>query len=131
MARKKLPPDAPCPCGSGLTYRACCWDKGYQWVEDEDGTVLKSVPLSPAMKQALEHLHQDFVAEHGREPGPDDRLFPGLPHPEHLEAQMAEDMRRAGLDPAFIYAFEQTGLLVTEENRQLISDQDLADWDAA
>jgi hypothetical protein len=28
---------------------------------------------------------------------------------------MVEDMKAAGLDPAFIYAFEKTGLLVTEK----------------
>jgi hypothetical protein len=27
---------------------------------------------------------------------------------------MVEDMKAAGLDPAFIYAFQKTGLLVTE-----------------
>jgi hypothetical protein len=40
-------------------------------------------------------------------------------------------MKAAGLDPAFIYAFEQTGLLVTEQNQLLISGKDLAEWDAA
>src|SRR5262249_47423559 len=66
-----------------------------------------------------------------REPGPGDRLFPDLPHPEHLEALMVEDLKAAGLDPAFIYAFEKTGLLVTEQNQHLIPDSDLAEWDAA
>jgi hypothetical protein len=54
-----------------------------------------------------------------------------MPHPEHLEAMMVEDMRAAGLDPAFIYAFEKTGLLVSEQNQHLIQDEDLAEWDAA
>jgi hypothetical protein len=67
----------------------------------------------------------------GREPGPDDLLFPDMPHPEHLEAIMVEDMKAAGLDPAFIYAFEKTGLLVTQQNQHLIPDEDLAMWDAA
>jgi hypothetical protein len=40
-------------------------------------------------------------------------------------------MRPAGLDPAFIYAFEKTGLLVTEQNHRLIPENDLAGWDAA
>ena len=37
----------------------------------------------------------------------------------------------AGLDPAFIYAFEKTGLLVTQRNQHLIPENDLAEWDAA
>ena len=83
------------------------------------------------VRQALEQLRQAFVARHGREPGPDDLLFPDLPHPEHLEAMMVEGMRAAGLDPAFVYAFEKTGLLVTEQNQHLIPENDLAEWDAA
>jgi hypothetical protein len=53
-----------------------------------------------------------------------------MPHPEHLEAMMVEDIKAAGLDPALIYAFEKTGLLVTEQNH-LIPENDLAEWDAA
>jgi hypothetical protein len=131
MARKKLSRNAPCPCNSGKKYKDCCWDKGFEWVEDENGTVYKSTPMSPAVKQALEQLREAFIAKHGREPGPDDLVFPDLPHPEHLEHMMVEDMKAAGMDPAFIYAFEQTGLLVTEQNMHLISDEDLADWNAA
>jgi hypothetical protein len=131
MSHKKLSRNAPCPCGSGRKYKACCWGKGFEWQEDDQGKVYKSVPISPEMQEVLEHLRQDFVARHGREPGPDDRLFSDLPHPEHLEAMMVEDMKAAGLDPAYIYAFEQTGLLVTEQNQHLIPENDLAEWDAA
>ena len=131
MPRKKLSRNAPCPCGSGRKYGACCWDKGFEWVEDEAGAVFRSMPTTPEVREALEQLRQAFVARYGREPGPDDLLFPDLPHPEHLEAMLVEDMRAAGLDPAFIYAFEMTGLLVTEQNQHLIPENDLAEWDAA
>jgi hypothetical protein len=87
--------------------------------------------MTPEVREALEQLRQAFVAQHGREPGPNDLLFPDMPHPEHLEGMMVEDMKAAGLDPAFIYAFEKTGLLVTEQNQDLIPDEDLAEWDAA
>ena len=40
-------------------------------------------------------------------------------------------MKAAGLDPAFIYAFEKTRLLVTAQNQHLIPENDLAEWDAA
>jgi hypothetical protein len=130
MARTKLSHNAPCPCGSGQKYKHCCYSKGFEWQQDEAGRVFKSVPMSPEVREALEQLRQAFVAKHGREPGPDDLLFPDLPHPEHLEARMVEDMKAVGLDPAFIYAFEKTGLLVTEQNQHLIPEQDLDEWDA-
>ena len=105
--------------------------KAFEWVQDEAANIYKSTPMTPEVRETLEQLRQAFVARHGREPGPDDLLFPDLPHPEHLEAMMVEDMKAAGLDPAFIYAFEQTGLLVTEQNQHLIPDEDLAECDAA
>jgi hypothetical protein len=43
-------------------------------------------------------------------------LFPDLPHPEHLEAMMVADMKAAGLDPALVYGFEKTGLLIPEND---------------
>ena len=131
MARNRISRNAPCPCGSGKRYKNCCWDKGFEWVADEAGTVLRSTPMTLELREALGQLRQEFVAKHGREPGPDDLLFPDLPHSEHLEAMMVEDMKAAGLDPAFIYAFEKTGLLVTQQNQHLIPDENLAAWDAA
>ena len=44
---------------------------------------------------------------------------------------MVEAMKQAGLDPALIYAFEKTGLLVTEENQHMLPESDVAGWEAA
>ncbi len=74
MAKNKLPANSPCPCGSGKRYGSCCWDKGFEWVEDGDGTIFKALPLSPEVKDVLEELRQAFIAKYGREPGPDDKL---------------------------------------------------------
>ena len=131
MPHKKLSRNAACPCGRGRKYKHCCWDKGFEWVEDEQGAVFKSTPIPPEVREALEQLRQEFIAKHGGEPGPDDPVFPDLPHPERLEAMIVEDMKAAGLDAAFVYAFEKTGLLVTGQNRHLIPDADLTQWDAA
>ncbi len=131
MPRERLSRNAPCPCGSGKKYKHCCYAKAFEWQVGEAGEVYKSVPLSPEVREVFEQLRRDFVSQHGREPGPEDKLFPGLPHPEHLEAMMVADMRAAGLDPAFIHAFERTGLLVTEMNKHLIPDTDLEAWYAA
>ena len=54
-----------------------------------------------------------------------------MPHQEVVEHVMVEGMKQAGLDPAIIYAFEKTGLMVTEANEHLISDVDRAAWAAA
>src|SRR3954452_14424981 len=76
MSRKRLPRNAPCPCGSGKTYKNCCNGKGFEWEVDNEGGVSKSVPMSEGMVEVLQQLRHAFVDEYGREPEPDDRLFP-------------------------------------------------------
>jgi hypothetical protein len=44
---------------------------------------------------------------------------------EKVKASTVEALRAAGARPALIYAYERTGLLVTSENRRLISASDL------
>jgi hypothetical protein len=46
MPRKKLPRNAPCPCGSGKNYGCCCYGNEFEYLVDDDGNVFKSIPLS-------------------------------------------------------------------------------------
>lgn len=131
MSQQKLSRNAPCPCGSGRKYKVCCLRKGITFTEDEAGTVRQSIPLTDELREVMAAQRENFIQRFGREPGPDDPVFFDLPHPEHLEHLMAEDMRAAGLDPALIHAFERTGRLVTRDNQHLIPETDLAAWDAA
>lgn len=129
--KKRLLSNAACPCDSGKQHGDCCYDKGFDWMVDEDGNIGKSVPVSDELAEVIEQQHQRFVEEFGREPGPEDNLFFNLPHQEVIEHVMVEGMKEAGIDPAIIYAFEKTGLMVTEANEHLISDVDLNEWDEA
>jgi hypothetical protein len=131
MPPKKFPRNAPCPCGSGQKYRNCCYDKGFEYLVDEDGTIFKSIPVSDELAEIIEEQKRKFQEEHGREIGPNDKLFFDAPPLEHAEHFMVEAMKQAGLDPALIYAFEKTGLLVTEENQHLLPESDLDEWEAA
>lgn len=131
MSRQKVSRNSPCPCGSGKKYKACCWKKAFDFVEDEKGTIFKSVPMHGELTAELQELRQEFIAKHGREPGPGDKLFEDLPPTEHLEAMIVKTMKEAGTRPEIIYAFEKTGRLVTADNRNLLTDRDLAEWDAA
>ena len=132
MAGKKLSRNAPCPCGSGRKYKHCCLSKGFDWVEGEGGTIQKSVPLSSDAVAILREQRRKFVERFGREPGPNDPVFFDLPPVEQIEFQTVRAMRKAGIDEAFIYAYEKTGgLLVTEQNQHLIPEKDLEAWQAA
>jgi hypothetical protein len=131
MPRRRLPPSAPCPCDSGKKYKDCCHDKGFEWQVDDEGNIFKSIPFAEDLAEVIEEQRQKFVEQHGREPGPDDSLFFDMPPLEHAEHFMVQAMEQAGLHPAFVYAFEKTGLIVTEENQNLLSEKDLAEWEAA
>ena len=74
-----------------------------------------------AVEQALEEQLWAFRAKFGRDPGPDDPLFfdPDADEPRPLnrvavEAGMVDAMERAGISPAQIYAFQQTGIIPVE-----------------
>ena len=43
MARKKLSRNSPCPCGTGKKYKHCCYRKGFDWEEDDAGTVRENL----------------------------------------------------------------------------------------
>ena len=131
MPHKNLFQKTPCPCGSGKQYGRCCHGKGFEYLEDEDGNILKSIPMSYEMAEILEEQKHKFTEKYGREPGPNDNLFFDMPPLEHVEHFMVQAMKQVGLDPAVIYAFEKTGLLLTEENQHLISDVNRAEWEAA
>lgn len=55
----------------------------------------------------------------------------GHPLPSHIEAMVVRDMEDLGVDPAFVYAFQHTGLLVTDATLDGYSDSQLASWQGA
>lgn len=125
-SRVKVGRNEACPCHSGKKYKHCCYSKGFEWVRAEDGSIGRSIPLSEDGRSAFQEARQLFRDKHGRDPGPDDRLFDH--EPEHLEHQLVETMKRAGFPKRYIYAFEKTGRLVSEENKHLIPDIELQKW---
>ena len=69
------------------------------------------------------------------DPGPDDPVFfdpdADTPQPFDLgefDTAVTEAMATAGLDPAFIYAYRRTGLIVTEGNEHLLAEEDRQAW---
>jgi hypothetical protein len=131
MSHKKISRNASCPCGSGKKYKHCCYGKSFDYVEDDEGTVSKSIPISPDMREILTEQHRKFVEKFGREPGPEDKVCFDTPHPEQVEHMTVQAMKEAGIDPAIIYAYEKTGRLITEDNQHLLSEADLDEWNAA
>jgi hypothetical protein len=127
---KRLPPNAQCPCGSGKKYKQCCKRKGIEFAELDDGQIGRKLPMTDSMVALLDLMHADFVARHGREPRPDDRVFEGAPPMEVVEHMTVEAMKKAGVEPALIHAYIETGLMLNDRNEKLLPDRDIAEWES-
>ena len=128
---RKIGRNKPCPCESGKKYKRCCWGKKFDWAQDEDGEIYKQIPIPPPLMKIMEAHRQRFIEEHGREPYPDEPVFPDMPHPEHFEAQMVEILKKAGVRPEMVYATEKTGRIVTEDSYDLLTDAEQQEWEDA
>ena len=98
----------------------------------------RKVKLNQKAMNLLQQAHDAFVAKFGREPGPSDPIFfdpdantPQLLDPDEMQRAMTKAMGEAGIRPEIIFAFQKTGLLLTEENESLASPADRAAFDAA
>ena len=102
-------------------------------VDEGTGEVRRSVPLTGEARgelgKALVVQREKFIAKFGREPGPDDPIFFDMDE-DQARDDIANAMREAGVAPALIYAYEETGLIVTTENRRMIPDVELREFDA-
>jgi hypothetical protein len=122
----------PCPCGSDKKYKRCCWGKSFDYVENDEGEIHREIPMSNELADVFKEQEQHFIDTFGRKPGPGDKVFFDAPPLEHMEHEMVQAMQEAGMRPDFVYAFIKTnGLLVTEDNRSLIPEKDLQEWEAA
>ncbi len=126
MTDQPIGKNTKCPCGSGRKYKHCCMNLGREYSEDESGTIHRRIPISDELGEQLDQHMSEMAKTLGRELRPDDQLFPG--QFEHIEHEMSQVMLAAGIDPAIVHAFEETGLLVSEENQHLFSEKDLEAW---
>jgi hypothetical protein len=123
--------NAKCPCRSGKSYARCCSKKNFKWLQDLNGEYYRSVPMHPLVRSVLKEHQKRFKRIFGRLPEGDDPLqFDGI-DPEAAEEGIIEAMFKSNIDPELIYAYQKTGLMVTEFNEALIPDVDLQEWDAA
>jgi hypothetical protein len=98
----------------------------------------KSILLTPETVAALKDFQEAFIKKFGRPPGPDDPLFfnpdadtprpmpPGRAHRETKKLLVA-----SGAPPEIIYAFEKTGRIVTEQNKQFLTKAESREWEGA
>lgn len=59
MPRKKLAHNAACPCGSGKQYGDCCYDKGFEYLVDEDRAEWEAAVLEYRAKHGDDAPEED------------------------------------------------------------------------
>ena len=112
---------------------------GTRRIKHRKSTRGRTVKLDPESMDMMQQQLQVFREKFGREPGPDDPIFfdpdADTPQPFRLEKfleESTEAMVAAGIRPEIIYAHRKTGgLIVTEENQEKLSAEDIAEWEAA
>ena len=112
---------------------------GTRRIKHRKSTRGRTVKLDPESMDMMQQQLQAFREKFGREPGPEDPIFfdpdADTPQPFRLEKfleESTEAMVAAGIRPEIIYAHRKTGgLIVTEENQEKLSAEDIAEWEAA
>ncbi|MFE1170388.1 DUF5677 domain-containing protein [Nocardiopsis sp. NPDC058789] len=128
MARDftELTSDAECACGSSRLYGECCSLKSYNFGFDSDGNLIRQVPLADHVRETFSYASDSFFELYGRRPGESDFVFGHLADPTDSVHAFARVMQQCGMEDDFVYAFVRTdGLLPTEDNLEMISDDDL------
>lgn len=87
-------------------------------------TFVELIHLLDRQRALFGHTPADSVWRH-------EQMFADPPHPEYVEHLLVEEMKGIGVPPQFIYAFEKTGILLTEFNYDSLTDDQLEQWQAA
>jgi hypothetical protein len=103
-----------CPCASGKKFKQCCLPRP-----------------QPRQQLTIEERIREFEKRFDRHPGPADRIFLEASSQQDILDKVSAAMTAAGIDPAFIYAFQKTGLIVASENMDFLTGRDLMVWTAA
>ncbi len=119
----------------GTELTSLAFELGYPQVITRDSKVIR---VDADQAAALEAQVRRFEEKFGRPPGPDDPLFfdPDADEPQPvsltgLETETVAMLEAAGICPAWIYAYQNTGGLLPRPDGSFVSARDQAEWDEA
>lgn len=137
-----------CPCNSSKKYKYCCKKKAFKFLQDENQQIYQLIPfnnipdkLEPVMKLVGITTPQELWAKYF---GVNISLIkdanaieiPYKPTPKDVFVpEMLDDieiMKQVKTPRELIYAYQKTGLMVTDFNKKWIPDKELQEfYDAA
>jgi hypothetical protein len=119
----------------GTEMISLAFELGYPQVITLDSKVIR---VDRDQAAALEAQVRRFEEKFGRPPGPDDPLFfdPDADQPQPvsltgLETETVGMLEAAGICPAWIYAYQNTGGLLPRPDGSFATPRDQAEWDEA
>ncbi len=117
----------------GTELVSLAFELGYPQVLTRDSKVIR---MDRDQAAALEAQVRRFEEKFGRRPGPDHPLFfdPDADEPQPvsltgLETETVGMLEAAGICPAWIYAYQNTGGLLPRPDGSFASARDQAEWD--
>jgi hypothetical protein len=117
----------------GTELTSLAFELGYPQVLTRDSKVVR---VDPDQAAALEAQVRRFEEKFGRPPGPDDPLLfdPDADEPQPvsltgMETETVAMLEAAGICPAWIYAYQNTGGLLPRPDGSFASERDQAEWD--
>lgn len=131
MKNKKIEIDdfELCPCGSGKNYVDCCKKKRFTFKRNRDYDLIKEIPINKELMEVFEIINSDFENYYGRKMYGEDLVSTGFPNYRNIFTNnFMSAARKLGIEEAKIYGFYKTGLIPTEENFDLISDNDIDEY---
>lgn len=131
---RKIGRNEKCPCGSGKKYKQCCFHKDYDFFENSDGEIVKSIPINePIVHDILNKQENRFKDIFGRERLNGEPIFlDGLMLSEDdYKEKVVELLSSINVRPQIVYAFEKLGYCILEGQQGKYTDKELDDWDKA
>ncbi|NYF89517.1 DUF5677 domain-containing protein [Tunturiibacter empetritectus] len=115
----------PCPCESGRKYSACCKKRKFKWVRDSAGNISKEIPMNDEVVEAFRHASAHFEAIFERKPRKNDPILVNkyFTSSADLKREILRAMKQADIRPEIIYAYLQTGRLVTDLKKLTPAEQ--------
>ncbi len=129
--KKLIPANNYCPCGSRLKYKKCCLPKGIDFFIAGKGKVKGEAPMTAERRAAFQEEVRRFTLEHGRAPTEEEEGVLRYSEFEEIEQVIQRELKKSGASAETIYAFEKTGILVSDEDNSQVSADELQRWSEA
>lgn len=128
--KKPFPPNNYCPCGSNIKYKSCCRAKGIDYFI-KNKKVIREAAMSQERRDQFERDKKLFQEKFGRKPTDEEEGILRADGFADLTQLIESEMLKSGMSEEMLYAYRQTGLVITAENRSSVRPDELARWDAA